>query len=97
MPTFLFMRKGAILDTLRGANAGSLKQLTAKYMTSGVGAPSTFPGGGQTIAGGAGSSSQGTQPAAGGLMGLFSQIPRENMMPFAVILVYIAYIIYGRQ
>ncbi|UZJ52851.1 hypothetical protein CBS101457_002171 [Exobasidium rhododendri] len=103
MPTFLFMRKGAILDTLRGANGGKLTQLTNQYMKTGVGSSSTFPGGGQTISGG-GAARQGGGAAGGagaqqpaGLLGLISGIPKENLMPFGVVAVYLIYIFFSNK
>lgn len=97
MPTFLFMRKSSILDTLRGANSSKLTQMTQQYIKGGVGSSSNFPGGGQTIAGGSGARQNGGQAQPGGILGMFSQIPKENLMPFAIVLCYLAYVIYGKQ
>lgn len=91
MPTFVFMRRGGVLDTLRGANANRLQQLTKQYMAGGSAAADSgaggFPGSGQTIASGSSSA-----PAGGG--GIFAQIPRENLFPFLVIFGYLGYILY---
>lgn len=92
MPTFLFMRKGATLDTLKGANSSKLTSLVQQYSKTGTGMGG-FPGGGQTIGG----RSVGTTANSGGLLGLIQQIPKENMLPFVVILGYLAYVIFGRK
>lgn len=100
MPTFLFMRKGSTLDTLKGANSGKLTSLVQQYSKTGTGMGG-FPGGGQTIGGrsvgttGGALGSQNGQP--GGLLGLISQVPKENMLPFVVVLGYLAYVIFGRK
>jgi thioredoxin 1 len=103
MPTFLFMRKGSILDTLRGANSSKLTSLTAQYIKGGVGSSGSFPGGGQTIAGGSGArlgggggGGGGAQPAEG-LLGMIGQIPKENLMPFVIVLCYLAYVVFGNK
>jgi thioredoxin 1 len=96
MPTFLFLRKGAILDTLRGANAGKLTSLTTQYSKTGVG----FQGAGQTIGGGRSlGSGQGHNAAAqgGGFLGLINSVPRENLLPFIVVVGYLAYVILGKS
>lgn len=94
MPTFLFLRKGAILDTLRGANAGKLSSLITQYSKSGVG----FQGAGQTTGGGRslGGTGQGAAAGQGGILGLINSVPRENLLPFVVILGYLAYVILGK-
>lgn len=95
MPTFLFLRKGAILDTLRGANASKLSSLTSQYAKGGVGS-SGFQGAGQTIGGGrSGGQHQGA--GQGGILGLLSQVPKENLLPFVVIIGYLAYVVLGRS
>lgn len=94
MPTFLFLRKSATLDTLKGANGSKLTSLVQQYSKTGSGM-SGFPGGGQTIGGRSNiAAQQAGQP--GGLIGLISQVPKENMLPFVVILGYLAYVIFGR-
>lgn len=92
MPTFVFVRRGGVLDQLRGANTGKLTQMVQQYINKGSAVAGAFPGGGQSLAGGR------TAGAAGGAGGgLLSQIPRENLMPFAIILAYLAYVIYSKS
>lgn len=97
MPTFLFMRKSSILDTLRGADSRRLTSMTEQYAKGGIGSSSNFPGGGQTISGG-GSRPSGSGGANNtGLLGQLNQIPRENLLPFVVIFAYLAYVLLGRK
>lgn len=100
MPTFLFMRKGAILDTLRGANAGQLTSLTQQYSKGGVGTSGTFPGGGQTISGGASGARPTTtagQAGGGDLLSQLLRLPKENLLPLVVILAYLAHVFFGTK
>jgi thioredoxin 1 len=89
MPTFVFVRKGGVLDTLRGANTGKLKEMVARYIDKGTAPAGGFPGSGNSLAGGSGSA-----PASSG-GSLLGAIPRENLLPFGIILVYLAYVIYN--
>lgn len=94
MPTFVFIRKGGILDQLRGANASKLTEMVSQYINKGSAVPSSgnFPGSGQSLAGGRGS--VGT-PQSGG--SIFGQIPRENLVPFGIVIAYLAYVIYSKS
>lgn len=93
MPTFVFLRKGGILDQLRGANASKLTEMVKQYIDKGSSVPGStnFPGSGQSLAGGAAS----TGPTRSG--GILGQIPRENLMPFAIVIAYLAYVIYSKS
>lgn len=85
MPTFTFLRKGGVLETLRGANPSRLTQLTKQYIAGG--SASTFPGAGQSIAGGTHGSTA--------TRGTFGQVPIESLLPFLLIFGYTAYVLYG--
>ncbi|PWN36356.1 thioredoxin-like protein [Meira miltonrushii] len=93
MPTFVFIRKGGILDQLRGANASKLTEMVSQYINKGSAVPGsgTFPGSGHSLAGGSGSAGA---PRAGGILG---QIPRENLVPFAIVIAYLAYVVWSKS
>lgn len=107
MPTFLFIRSGRVLDTLRGADRSSLTSLVQKHIKAspGSGSSSAFAGKGNTLAGGSGSGSvSASSPSAAGAPGIppnFAQAlqsaGRENLLPLMVLAGYLFYVFFLKE
>lgn len=95
MPTFLFIRSSAVIDQLRGADPSKLSALVAKHSSSGSGgAGSSFAGRGQSLAGGA-AAPRATPAATGGdALAKIRGMGTENLLPIAVGLIYLAYVLF---
>ncbi|KAK0520376.1 hypothetical protein OC842_007122 [Tilletia horrida] len=70
MPTFIFLKNRAVIDTIRGADPGKLTALVQKHAAAG----SAFSGSGSTLGGGASSSSGGSRAGSTGA----TPTPRTN-------------------
>lgn len=88
MPTFLFIRKGQVVDELRGAQEGRLKALLQKH--SGA-ESSAFSGVGQSISG---SSVSGR---ATGSRGIFESLGWDGILPIVVGLGYLFYVFFLKE
>ncbi len=102
MPTFLFLRRGQVLDTLKGADPGRLASLCAKHASaSGSGSGgAAFSGKGQTIGGGTSGSSAAT-PSGSGSSGSggggLANVRIEQVLPWLVLAGYALYVYYNKK
>lgn len=94
MPTFIFLKNGQVVETLRGANGAKLTQLVETLSKGGAGG--NFSGTGHTLSG-SGSRSGGASAGAGGIAESFKNIPMENLLPLVIIVAYLAYVMFGQK
>ncbi|KDN42188.1 DUF1000-domain-containing protein [Tilletiaria anomala UBC 951] len=83
MPTFIFIKNKAPVETLRGANPQQLQVLCQKH-SGGASGSGAFSGNGQSLSGGSGSSTSGSGSGAGGVnapnKSLLSQIDQSRSL-----------------
>ncbi|KAE8230251.1 hypothetical protein CF326_g4752 [Tilletia indica] len=91
MPTFLFIKNRAVVDTLRGADRARLTALVEKHASAGSAA---FGGSGSTLGG---SSSSAPRPTGGNpvhALGDIKSLKLETMLPLVLLGAYLVYILF---